>query len=250
MPFIRAASLVYDSLLTLVYPQACAVCGKSVESRILGVACASCWRQTQIFTGQETVCWKCGVIALGSVDEEKREQVRCRRCDADPFSAARACGVYEGALRASILSLKRDPQICGRVVNLLSKTQQRRPLNEATIVIPVPLHPQRQKARGYNQAALLARALARANSLPLDEVSLIRTQHTDRHRAGLDAKDRRATVAASFRLSFPALVAGERVLLIDDVFTTGATVSACAETLRLAGATEIFVLTLARPRNY
>ena len=247
---IRAASLAYDSLLALVYPQACAVCGRSVESRILGVACAACWRQTQIFTGQETVCWKCGLLSPGRVAEDQREQVRCRRCNTDAFSAARACGVYEGALRAAVLSLKGEPYICRRVIELLSETQRRYPLSEATLIIPVPLHAKREKSRGYNQAALLARALSAANSLPFDEASLVRTQHSDRHRAGLDAKDRRETVANSFQVALPKLVANERVLLIDDVFTTGATAASCAETLRLAGAAEVFVLTVARPMNY
>jgi ComF family protein len=244
---LHTASVLYDALLAIIYPQACTICGGSVESRTLGVACNSCWRRTQIFTGQETVCWKCGRLSPGIVADDKREQVRCHRCDVESFSAARACGVYEGALRASVLSLKREPYICQRIVEMLSKAQRRVPLNQATLVIPVPLHSKREKARGYNQAALLARSLCRMNSLPLDETSLIRTQHADRHRAGLDAKDRRQTVANSFQVAFPGVVAGERVLLIDDVFTTGATASACAEALRLADADEVFVLTLARP---
>jgi len=247
MDLTRAVNTAYDSLLALVYPQACAICGGSVESRALGVACADCWKQTHTFTGQETICWKCGLPSPGSVSEEKRETVRCRRCDADDFAAARACGVYEGALRASILALKHNPHVCARLVDLLTETQKRRPLNQATRIVPVPLHPEREKARGFNQAAVIGRALARATALPCDEVSLIRAQHTDRHRAGMDAKDRRATVLDAFRVSHPALIAGEHVLLVDDVFTTGATVSSCAKALLTAGAAEVFVLTIARP---
>lgn len=246
----RAANLFYDSLLTLVYPQSCAVCGGSVESQALGVACASCWQRTRIFTGQETFCWKCGLLSTGTVPSEKREQVRCRRCDDDAFTAARACGVYEGALRASVLLLKREPHVCLKLKELLSKTQQQYPLSEATRIIPVPLHPEREKARGFNQAVLIGRELSSATLLPLDEVSLVRTHHTDRHRAGMDVKDRRETVENAFRVSYPTLVAGERVLLVDDVFTTGATVSSCAKTLLQAGAAEVFVLTIARPLQY
>jgi ComF family protein len=247
MQLSRVANIAYDSLLALVYPQACAVCGGSVESRDLGVTCSSCWQQTQIFTGTETICWKCGLPSPGNVAEEKRDAVRCRRCDADNFAAARACGVYDGALRGSILALKHSPHICGRLAELLSESQMRSPLNRATRIVPVPLHPEREKARGFNQAAVIGRALSRASALPCDEVSLIRSHHTDRHRAGMDAKDRRSTVADAFRVSYPALIAGERVLLVDDVFTTGATVSSCAKTLLEAGAAEVFVLTIARP---
>ena len=250
MLLTRASSLGYDSLLALVYPQSCAVCGASVESRALGIACEECWRQTYFFRGTEILCWKCGTPSRGKVPEDKREQVRCRRCDDDAFTAARACGVYEGALRASVLALKREQHIGSRLKQLMVETQKQYPLSEATRIVPVPLHPEREKARGFNQAALLARELSEATSLPLDEVSLVRTQHSNRHRAGMDWKGRRDTVANAFRVTYPALIAGERVLLIDDVFTTGATVSSCAATLLSAGASEVFVLTLARPVRY
>ena len=82
--------------------------------------------------------------------------------------------------------------------------------------------------------------------LPLDEVSLVRVTSTEKYRAGLDRKGRRDTVAGAFEVAHPRLVAGENILLVDDVFTTGATVSACAEALFAAGANSVFVLTIAR----
>jgi ComF family protein len=127
------------------------------------------------------------------------------------------------------------------------EAQQRTPLNNATRVVPVPLHPERMRERGFNQAAVLAAALARLTGLPLDESSLVRTLHTERHRAGMDARARRESVDKAFAVRRPRLVEGERILLIDDVFTTGATVSSCASALRAAGAQEVFVLTIARP---
>ncbi|MGH9872763.1 MAG: double zinc ribbon domain-containing protein [Pyrinomonadaceae bacterium] len=250
MLLTRASSLGYDSCLALVYPQGCAICGGSVESRALGPACANCWQQTETFSGDEVLCWKCGQPSLGIVPTEKREEVRCRRCDEDAFTAARACGVYAGALRASVLVLKREPHICRKLRDQLVNAQQQSPLNKATRIIPVPLHAERERDRGFNQATLIGRELSRATSLPLDEVSLVRNKHTNRHRAGMDAKGRRDTVADAFRVTHPALLAGERVLLVDDVFTTGATVSSCARALLDAGATEVFVLTIARPVRY
>lgn len=239
----------YNALLALVYPQACSLCGGSVEDRRLGVACAQCWRETRTFTARDTMCWKCGTLSLVAIVPEKRDQVRCRHCDGDSFTAARACGAYEGALRASVLALKRAPYISQRLVSLLVETQERPPLHKATRVIPVPLHPDREKARGFNQAAVIACELARAVGLPLDEVSLIRTVHSERHRAGLDARGRRETVAQAFSVRYPRLIEDERVLLVDDVFTTGATVSACAAALMDFGAKEVLVLTIARPVN-
>jgi ComF family protein len=181
---------------------------------------------------------------------DQREQVRCRRCDDDAFTAARACGVYEGALRASVLLLKREPHVGRKLIDELCETQRRFPLSGATRIVPVPLHPERQKARGFNQAALIASELSRAVWLPLDEISLVRTHHSARHRAGMDAKGRRETVADAFHVVYPALITGERVLLVDDVFTTGATVSSCAQALLDAGAAAVFVLTIARPLRH
>jgi len=243
---IQQLNSLYDAALALVYPQACAVCGASVESRHDGVACASCWQTTRVFTEDNTVCWKCGKFAEAAVSDDRRRTIRCGHCDDDAFSGARACGFYEGALRASILELKRRPRVAQRLTRLMFAALQREPVNSANLIIPVPLHPSRERERGFNQAVLLARELARFSSLPLDEHSVIRRVHTERHRAGMDSKARRDSVARAFAVRHPDSVAGRRVLLIDDVFTTGATVSACAAVLKDAGAEEVFVLTIAR----
>jgi len=250
MLLTRPVNFFFNALLSLVYPQACSLCGGSVEERCLGVACAQCWRETRTFTSRDIICWKCGALSLGTVVPEKQDQVRCRRCDGDAFTAARACGAYDGALRASVLALKREPYISQRLVNLLAETQERSPLDKATRVIPVPLHREREKSRGFNQAAVIGSELARHAQLLFDDVSLIRTVHSERHRAGLDAKGRRETVAEAFSVRYPRLIEDDHILLVDDVFTTGATASACAAALIAAGAKEVFVLTIARPVHY
>lgn len=249
MALTHTLNTLYNTLLSLVYPQACSLCGSSVEDRCLGVACAQCWRQTRSFTTTDVICWKCGALSWGIIEPEKQEQVRCRRCDGDAFTAARACGAYEGALRASVLALKREPYISQELVGLLVETQERAPLDKATRVIPVPLHHDREKERGFNQAAVIGGELASAVRLPFDEVSLVRTVHSERHRAGMDARGRRETVAEAFSVRYPRLIEGETILLVDDVFTTGATVSACAAALMAAGAKEVLVLTIARAVN-
>ena len=93
---------------------------------------------------------------------------------------------------------------------------------------------------------VIARELARLSRLPLDEHSVVRRLHTERHRVGMDAKARRKSVGAAFAVRHNDLIAGKRVLLVDDVFTTGATASACAKALRVSGADAVFVLTIAR----
>jgi ComF family protein len=243
---VSIANRAYDSALTLVYPQPCAVCDRSVESRHDGVVCAQCWDATPLCHEADTLCWKCGALSRASVDDDKRRGVRCRRCDADDYSAARACGPYEGGLRASILQLKQQPHVARRLIGLLRDVQLREPLNGTELIVPVPLHPSRERERGFNQALVLAREVARVSNLPLEEHSLIRCLHTPMHRAGMDAKARRDSVDGAFAVRHADLITGKRVLLIDDVFTTGATVSACAEALKQSGAEGVFVLTIAR----
>lgn len=249
---------VYDALLTVAYPQACRVCGGSVEQRSLGVACSHCWKSTRMFNGAEIICWKCGAVVLEeeiSADKTTdttmglRNNVRCHRCDSDSFTAARAVGVYEQGLRASVLELKRRPHLAPFVINLLLCAAQREPLNTATRIIPVPLHEKRARERGFNQSSIIADALAKPLKLPIDETSLTRIRGSGKYRAGLDAKGRRDTVTNAFLVRYPKLVEDESVLLVDDVFTTGATVNACAEALVKAKAREVFVLTIARGKS-
>ncbi len=238
---------LYDAVLALFYPQACEVCGASVEARRDGRVCAACWQETRIFAEDDALCWKCGAVTHATVPTEKRMDVRCRRCEGDAYDGARACGAYQGALRAAVLALKREAHVPSRVAQLLYETQRRAPLSAATRLVPVPLHPERQRQRGFNQAAILGRALADLTKLPLDEWSLVRTRHTERHRAGMDAQARRESVSEAFEVVRPRLIENESILLLDDVLTTGATVSACAAALKTAGARSVFVLTLARP---
>jgi len=179
--------------------------------------------------------------------KDRIERIRCRRCDEASFTGARACGLYEGALRASIIALKREPQVAKNLALLMWELCQREPLKRATRIVPVPLHPEREKQRGFNQAAILAAALSKLVALPLADGALVRTRHTGRHRGGMDAQARRESVEQVFTVVQPRIIAGEHILLVDDVFTTGATVSACALALNNAGAKEVLVLTVARP---
>ncbi len=247
---------VYDALLTIAYPQVCRVCGGGVEQRCFGVVCKACWDATRVFSGAEMICWKCGALSPGmefspaiEISAAVRAEVRCHRCDSQRFTAARAVGLYEHGLRASVLESKRRPHLAPFLISLLKDVAQREPLNNASRIIPVPLHESRARQRGFNQAAVIAEALAKHLRLPLDDISLRRVSGSDKYRAGLDSKGRRDTVAGAFVVQHPRLVAAENVLLIDDVFTTGATVDACAEALIKAGARNVYVLTIARGKS-
>jgi ComF family protein len=234
-----------NSGLALLFPRACELCGGSVEELSDGVACAECWKETELFDGSVSLCWKCGMPAGGHADPE---QIRCHHCDDELYTAARSLGYYAGALRASVLALKRQPEVGGRLLDLLVPVASIAPLDTATLIMPVPLHPERERERGFNQAAALANAIAQHLSLPANETSLIRVKHTARHRAEMDARARRESVEKVFEVAHPRRIGDRSVLLVDDVMTTGATLSACARVLVAAGAAQVFAITIARAK--
>ena len=121
----------------------------------------------------------------------------------------------------------------------------RLPAGLPAVLVPVPLHPRRERERGFNQASLLARRVGRAWRCPVRDDVLVRAVATP-SQTELDAPARRANVRDAFRLRRPELVAGCHVLLVDDILTTGATLSECARCLRDGGAATIGALTVAR----
>jgi ComF family protein len=199
-----------DAVLSVLYPQRCRICGGSVERHRFGVACEACWN-AQVLTEEASIGW------------------------------------YEGALRETILLLKREPFLPRHLIGLMKERASS--MESITRVVPVPLHEERLRSRGFNQAVVIGRELSKALGVPLDEVSLIRVSSPPKYRTGLDAKGRRESVAGAFVVRFPRLIAGEDILLVDDVFTTGATAGACEAALIEAGAKSVLIMTLARARH-
>lgn len=234
---------IFDPLLTLAYPQACQVCENSVENFSDGVACKLCWSQTNIFSGAETLCAKCGAFLQA---KEIDFQTFCHRCDEHFYDAAITVGVYENALAASVLNLKRESFVAERLKNLFVSRFYASDFQDATLIVPVPLSKKRLLERGFNQAAALAKILAEKSRIKLDEQSLARIVHTPMHRVGMDNKARETSVKNAFEVLRPRFVKGEKVLLVDDVLTSGATASNCAKALKKSGAEKVYVFTLAK----
>ena len=174
------------------------------------------------------------------------ETGRCALCRAGTrgFDAAYSYGAYDGALRelihlfryARVRSLARP---LGRMlVSALPRDEQ------FDIIVPVPMHWWRRWRRGFNQAESIARSVSRSTAAPLRR-ELSRTRRT-LSQAGLTSSERQANIAGAFRVPRPDAVRGKRILLVDDVMTTGSTGSACAAALKKAGAASVVLLTLAR----
>lgn len=245
MIFLRQIS---NPLLAVFYPQQCALCGKSVEAIELGEICESCWETSEIFDGSETICFRCGLVLANSPTAVIERHFFCRACDELSFTAARAVGIYGGALRAAVLKLKREPVVSEKLKDLFFAAFNQTPINDATKIIAIPLHEKRFRERSFNQAAVLAECLSKKSNVEVLENCLIRSVHTAMHRAGMDERGRRESVEKSFALKNARLVENQKILLVDDVFTSGATASACAGILKEKGASDVFVLTVARGR--
>ena len=230
-------------MLTIIYPQACQICGGGVEKSENGVICESCWQKTALFDGTETVCHKCGSFLS---EKPSNFQTFCHECDVHFYDTARAAGLYKDALQASILHLKREPFVCKNLQKILVETFERSEFQNIDLLIPVPLSKKRFLERGFNQAVVLTDILSKKLSIKSDLQSLVRTIHTTVHRAGMDTKARQMTVENAFQVKRPNFVKDRTILLIDDVFTSGATANFCAKSLKKSGAKKVCVLTIAR----
>jgi len=174
----------------------------------------------------------------------------CGPCQTDPppFARARAAAIYEedGPSGQAIKRFKYNRRLDMLPVMhyWLTRPRCQELVQDADLIAPVPLHPRRLKQRGFNQSLLLAQAFP---GVRLERELLTRVRHTP-PQTGLNPKERRDNVRGAFNVPRPDLVKGKNVLLVDDVFTTGATVRECARGLRKAGAQQVDVLTVARVR--
>jgi ComF family protein len=234
---------VPHAFFSLLFPDECRICNRTLSGYSRLPVCQECLRSPQPFLA-EHFCISCGTPFLNShpLDEEGR----CALCrtGALGFDAAYCYGVYDGALRKLIHLFKYsrmralDKPLGAYLALALPRGKQ------FDAVVPVPLHWRRRWARGFNQSELLARAIARRCSVPV--LRALQRRRATAFQAGLTNAARRENVAQAFEARRRCPVAGKRILLVDDVMTTGATAAACARALRRAGAESVSLLALVR----
>ncbi len=227
--------LVERNLLDLIFPPRCVVC-----HRVGDYWCCDCSKDVLLIA--PPLCDWCGqpVSAPG----------RCAACQTHPrtLDGIRSVAWFDGTLREAIHAFKYEglAALDRRLGELLVQGWQRlRPPGE--VLVPVPLHGRRLRERGYNQSALLARQLAQQTGLPVLEDVLRRVRQTA-PQAELSASQRWDNVREAFHCQRGDRIHGRAMLLVDDVCTTGATLTACAEALRPYGPTSVWALTLAHAR--
>jgi ComF family protein len=228
-------------ILDLLFPPLCIACREPV-SEAHGF-CPPCWSTITFLDGPACAC--CGT----PFPVDAGESVLCAACLARPpaYDRARAILAYDHNSRGPILALKHADRL--DLIPGFARWLERSGaalLSSADVIVPVPLHRWRLWRRRYNQAAELARALARRSAKPFLPLALMRVRATPSQGLMVSARARRRNVLGAFRVPDSSMVAGRNILLIDDVLTTGATVEAAAKALKRAGAAKVSVLALAR----
>ncbi len=232
----RSALAVLDLLL----PPRCLACGVTVPNA--GAVCAECWRGLRFISSP--MCGSCGF----PFDYDYGAGALCGECARrlPPYHRARAVLRYDNGSRDLVIAFKhRDRTDAAPAYGAWMVRAGAELLEDADLLIPVPLHRMRLIQRRFNQSALLAHALAARSGVACTPDALIRTRPTP-SQGQLSRSARARNVQGAFKVRRAGHMEGRRIVLVDDVLTTGATVSSCARALLRAGAESVDVLTLAR----
>jgi competence protein ComFC len=236
-----------DAALSFFYPSLCQICKEERATADEGYVCASCW------SGKEGVrfitapfCERCGLPFEGEIGGN----FTCSNCqDVElHFSWARSAVKAKGVVLEVIHRYKYQRALWFEPFLADLLIREARPLLQNVkwdFIVPVPLHPVKQREREFNQAELLSKRLSQAIEVPLNTKLLRRVEPT-RTQTQLTREQRAENVKRAFAMIDGQKLSGEKIVLLDDVLTTGATTNACARVLRQAGASEVCVWTLAR----
>jgi ComF family protein len=246
---------IVESLFTVLFPSDCRICGVPLIRVSRLPVCQECLDAMPAIAGG--VCTVCGErlfssFAIADATGESRCGL-CRRIE-PPFARAMAYGSYEGGLRELIHLLKYNSvrpaaNVLGRMLAEAVVALDPEFPAEPVVLVPVPLHRSKLRQRGFNQAELIARAAMKI--APVRRrlrwcAGVLERKRETASQIGLTSHQRRENLRGAFGVAQPELVKGHEVLVVDDIYTTGATVSECARVLRRAGATKVWVATVAR----
>ena len=240
----------FDWVVDWLYPPRCRACGGRINGRDSAYFCASCKKNIQLVS--HPLCKVCGK----PFPDASGDDHICGVCLARPphFACARAWACYpreeldEHPLRQVVQKFKYGRKVSlGKPLGQLMARGCQEFLSECQVglIIPVPLHPKRLRWRGFTQSVLLARQISRDYKIPMDPFVLRRNKETSAQ-TQLTEEERRRNVRAAFAMNPERSIEGNNILLVDDVYTSGATVNECSRTLKKHGAKEVYVLTLAR----
>jgi len=233
-----------NAALGFIYPENCQICHAHSATPREGYVCADCWTEVRFI--RAPFCERCGLPYEGEITGAF-ECTNCREMELY-FSSARSAVVARGIVLEVIHRYKYSRALWFEPFLADLLIRQAKPVlarDTWDLIVPVPLHPLKKREREFNQAERMAVQLSRATQIPVDAGLLERVEFT-RTQTTLTRPQRAANVRSAFRLRKKAQLDGERIILLDDVLTTGATTSACARVLQRAGAGTVCVWTVAR----
>ncbi len=232
--------MLWRKVLSLVYPYHCIICQTALPLSYPHPVCFSCEEEV-IFLTRETICEICGrPLASGLCNECKQRK--------NSFDLLRSAAIYEGKWRDIIHHYKYHGKFYLSAFlsqKLFQVYIKERLLQESDFIIPVPEHFLDRIKRGYHQTYLLAKHLGRKTGKSVITAFLRKPKRIP-SQTGLPARQRKSNVRGAYRVKPDKKLKGSKVLLVDDVFTTGATINECAKQLKKNGAVKVYVLTLAR----
>ncbi len=234
----------WNGLVDLVYPRNCQLCEQPLAEEDRGAICGGCLARVKFI--EPPCCRQCALPFAG----QPRETFQCSYCQDLGFSFERAVAACraEGVVRAAVLGFKyrRQMYFLPHLAEwLVGAAREWIAWDEVDAIVPVPLHPRKRREREFNQAELLTEYLGRVVGVPVVANAVRRVKDTPTQ-TRLDAEQRRRNLRGAFQVRRGDRIAGRRVVLVDDVFTTGVTLDSCARVLRQAGARGIIALTVAR----
>jgi len=243
--FSRSLASSWAKFVELVFfPSRCQLCSSFLERPGERVVCRSCLGKLKPHAASYCIC--CGKFFEGAGDPHL-----CQDClhHPPPFSRHRSCAKYRGELKDLILLFKyRHFGILGKDLALFAYEALAKEEDlwwDVDAIIPVPLHPKRKKQRGFNQARVIAKELARIKGIELAEGCLVKIKNIV-PQTSLEAEQREKNVRGAFRVKREEGLKGKIVLLVDDVYTTGSTLGECSKVLRKAGVKEVRAITVAQ----
>ncbi len=240
MKWGMVASQLKQTFLEWMYPNRCPFCQELLEEE-WSECCNLCYNRLTQLT--ESYCSRCGKPI-------EAEESQCYDCDrlTHAYKQGRSLYLYEATIKHSLLGLKFQGRtwIGLKFGNMMRDFYSEQNLWIVDAIIPVPLHFIRYLGRGYNQAEILARPMADAFGIPVYTNVLYRLRYTKPQKF-LDDEERQKNMCDAFRIPSrrQSVIRGKRILLIDDIYTTGATIDACARTLQENGAAEVYFMTMA-----
>lgn len=249
MPTFRSSlQSAYGAVISVFFPAPCRLCGELLDTARRVPVCHSCLTALAPLVGP--ACARCGRPFASPLATDVIHTPLCHVCRRNlyDFDFARSYGAYSASMAGAVMLLKYQdvrPLATWFAARMLEVVDQNRESYSPDVVVPVPAHADRLRQRGYNQAELIAKPLARSLRLPCRSYLLVRTK-TRPDKLRLTVRERWRTVRGAYTIRQGLRVDKLRVLLVDDVLTTGATLDACSRALRKAGAARVVAVTVAR----